>query len=203
VRKIQEKFGDAEWFSLSVGRKHTAEARWVLPALIRAGGVEKRDIGAIRILENKTFFEVASRSAEKFLSNLGPSRKLEKSMTVDRIGNMPAELANNKSDQNKLENSDEAVIGDSKDLRTQTEDYYRNPSKVKKKKFNKTNKNKGKRKRSNENSDTNDRKEEKLIIKSESKVRVKVKKNKKKSMNKHENKNPQTQGFSTLTRKKV
>jgi len=201
--KIQEKFGDAEWFSLSVGRKHTAEARWVLPALIRAGGVDKQDIGAIRILENKTFFEVASRSAEKFLSNLGPSRKLEKSMTVDRIGNIPSELVNNKSDQSKLGKSDKAVIGDSKDLRTQTGDYDRKTSKVKKKKFNKTNKNKGKRRKSNENSDTNDRKEEKLIIKSESKVRVKVKKNKKKSINKHENKNPQTQGFSTLTRKKV
>ena len=199
--KIQEEFGDAEWFSLSVGRKHTAEARWLLPALIRGGGVDKQDIGAIRILENKTFFEVASRSAEKFLSNLGPSRKLEKSMTVERIGNMPAELANNKSDQNKLEDNDSGVIIENKNLRTRPDDYEEKTSQFKRKKFNKTNKNKGKRKKPMEMSGSNDRKEEKLIIKSESKV--KSKKNKKKSMVKRGNKVPQSQGLSTLTRKKV
>ena len=200
-KQIQEDFGNAEWFSLSVGSKHTAEARWLLPALIRGGGIDKQDIGAIRILENKTFFEVASRSVENFLSNLGPSRKLEKSMTVDRIGNMPVELLNNKLEQNKLKDNDNLVIIDRKNLRNRAEDYEQKTDKVKRKKLNKTNKNKGKRKRPIEMFDTNDRNEGKLIINSERKV--KSKKNKQKSGVKSGNKVVQTQGLATLTRNKV
>ena len=46
------------WFSLSVGRKHTAEARWLLPAIIRAGDLSKSDVGAIKIKESQTYFEI-------------------------------------------------------------------------------------------------------------------------------------------------
>ena len=85
----RDAFQEGIWFSLSVGRKHTAEARWLLPAIIRAGNLNKRDVGAIKIEESQTFFEIASESAEKFMEALGPSRKLEKSMSVNRIGDYP------------------------------------------------------------------------------------------------------------------
>jgi ATP-dependent RNA helicase DeaD len=90
----RDAFQKGIWFSLSVGRKHTAEARWLLPALIKGGDLQKSDIGAIRIQENQTFFEIAPESADKFMEALGPSRKLEKSMSVDRLGDMPKELQN-------------------------------------------------------------------------------------------------------------
>lgn len=88
----RDAFQKGIWFSLSVGRKHTAEARWLLPAIIKAGGLQKRDIGAIRIQESETYFEIAPESADKFMEALGPSRKLEKSMSVDRLGDMPKVL---------------------------------------------------------------------------------------------------------------
>ena len=88
----RDAFKKGIWFSLSVGRKHTAEARWLLPAIIRAGNLEKRDIGAIRIEESQTYFEIAPESADKFMEALGPSRKLEKSMSVNRLGEYPQAL---------------------------------------------------------------------------------------------------------------
>lgn len=94
----KDAFDKGVWFSLSVGRKHTAEPRWLLPALIRAGDLKKRDIGAIRIQETETYFELAPESADKFLEALGPSRKLEKSMTVNRLDAMPKILEENQGE---------------------------------------------------------------------------------------------------------
>ena len=91
-------FSEGVWFSLSVGRKHTAEPRWLLPALIRAGDIQKSDIGAIRIQESETYFELATESADKFMAALGPTRKLEKSMTVNRLDSMPTVLRKDDGD---------------------------------------------------------------------------------------------------------
>ena len=41
------------WFKLSVGRKQRAEPRWLLPLICRAGGVEKRHVGSIKILGHR------------------------------------------------------------------------------------------------------------------------------------------------------
>ncbi len=99
----RDAFQKGVWFSLSVGRKHTAEARWLLPAIIKAGDLQKRDIGAIRIQENQTYFELAPESADKFMEALGPSRKLEKSMSVDRLGEMPKVLQEEGGEQAQSE----------------------------------------------------------------------------------------------------
>lgn len=85
-------FGDSVWFSLSVGRKQTAEARWLLPMLCRAGDLEKRDIGAIRIQPSETYLELAAGSAEQFLKAIGPSRMLEKSIKVIQLDEPPRSL---------------------------------------------------------------------------------------------------------------
>ena len=98
--KSKDAFEKGEWFSLSVGRKHTAEARWLLPAIIRAGNIEKRDVGAIKIQESQTYFEIATESADKFMEALGPSKKLEKSMSVSRLGKYPKALLTD--DESKL-----------------------------------------------------------------------------------------------------
>src|SRR5665213_1498053 len=39
------------WFRAAIGRRKNAEARWLLPMICRRGGVEKQDIGAIRIMD--------------------------------------------------------------------------------------------------------------------------------------------------------
>jgi len=85
----RDDFKNGVWFSLSVGRKHNAEPRWLLPMLCRAGHITKRDIGAIKIHQNETHIELAPESVDKFLEAIGPSRKVEKSITVDRLKGVP------------------------------------------------------------------------------------------------------------------
>ena len=57
-----------EWFSMSVGRQDKADPKWLVPLICRLGGVRKSDIGAIRIADTQTLFEIAPDTAEKFRS---------------------------------------------------------------------------------------------------------------------------------------
>jgi ATP-dependent RNA helicase DeaD len=57
---------DSVWFTAAIGRRNNAEARWLLPMLCRRGSIKKEDIGAIRILDTITEFEVAARVAQRF-----------------------------------------------------------------------------------------------------------------------------------------
>ena len=88
-REDRNDFKNGVWLSLSVGRKHTAEARWLLPMLCRAGQITKNDIGAIRIQQNETFVELTAESVDKFLEAIGPSRKVEKGITLTRLAGIP------------------------------------------------------------------------------------------------------------------
>jgi ATP-dependent RNA helicase DeaD len=54
------------WFRAAIGRRKNAEARWLLPMICRRGGVQKQDIGAIRIMDTTTEFEISARVAESF-----------------------------------------------------------------------------------------------------------------------------------------
>ena len=58
------------WFSMSIGRNAKADPKWLLPMICRMGGVEKRDIGAIRILDRETRFEIGAEIAAEFMANL-------------------------------------------------------------------------------------------------------------------------------------
>ncbi|MDA0241084.1 MAG: DEAD/DEAH box helicase, partial [Proteobacteria bacterium] len=102
-----DRFKDSVWLSVSVGRKHTAEPRWLLPMLCRAGEITNREIGAIRIQETITFVELTAGSVDKFLEALGPSRKLEKTITVDRLKEMPAVLSDPSSGADAIMESSE------------------------------------------------------------------------------------------------
>ena len=52
------------WFRAAIGRRKNAEARWLLPMICRRGGIDKHDIGAIRIMDTTTEFEI-SRDAPR------------------------------------------------------------------------------------------------------------------------------------------
>ena len=58
--------GDSAWFSLNVGRTQNADPKWIIPALCRRGGITKGDIGAIRVSEHETRFEILGRAAASF-----------------------------------------------------------------------------------------------------------------------------------------
>ncbi|WP_426437502.1 DEAD/DEAH box helicase [Bradyrhizobium genosp. P] len=54
------------WFRASIGRRKNAEARWLLPMICRRGGIDKADIGSIKVLDTTTEFEIAARVADSF-----------------------------------------------------------------------------------------------------------------------------------------
>ena len=92
----RDDFKNGVWLSLSVGRKHNAEPRWILPMLCRAGHITKRDIGAIKIHQEETHVELAPGCVDKFLEELGPSRKMEKTISVDRLQGVPQQPSEKK-----------------------------------------------------------------------------------------------------------
>ena len=88
-RAPREDFDDGVWFSINVGRKQRAEPKWILPMLMKSGGLKKGEIGAIKITESKTFVEVAPKGVEGFLETIGPDGKIEKAITVTRVDGKP------------------------------------------------------------------------------------------------------------------
>ena len=59
-------FEDAVWFRIDLGRNKNAEARWLLPLICRRGHLTKRDIGAIRVFERETRFQIVADAVERF-----------------------------------------------------------------------------------------------------------------------------------------
>lgn len=76
------------WISLSVGRNKSAEPRWLIPMLCKAGGISKSDIGSIRIQQNETLVELYPANADAFFEAIGDG-KLEKSIYVSRLDEAP------------------------------------------------------------------------------------------------------------------
>ena len=68
--KPEKATGPMVWFSLNVGRSKKADPKWLIPLICRMGGVEKRDIGAIRIQDHETRFEITLARAGEFEGNL-------------------------------------------------------------------------------------------------------------------------------------
>ncbi|KQP52725.1 helicase [Methylobacterium sp. Leaf399] len=73
--------GPSVWFRLNLGRRDNADPRRLLPMLTRRGGIGRQEIGAIRIFERETKFEVrggaASRFAAAFSKNGSPEIQVE------------------------------------------------------------------------------------------------------------------------------
>ncbi len=59
--------GQGSWFRLPIGRHDRADPKWLVPLICRRGGVTKRDIGAIRIAERETLFEISPGMAARQL----------------------------------------------------------------------------------------------------------------------------------------
>jgi ATP-dependent RNA helicase DeaD len=56
----------SEWFRISVGRRGNADPKWLIPMICRLGHITKKDIGAIRIFDYDTKFEISAEAATKF-----------------------------------------------------------------------------------------------------------------------------------------
>jgi len=63
------------WFLLNVGRERNADPKWLLPEICRQGDVTKQDIGAIRVYDRETRFQVDASVAEKFTALVAARQK--------------------------------------------------------------------------------------------------------------------------------
>ncbi|NPU63736.1 DEAD/DEAH box helicase [Bradyrhizobium sp. 83012] len=80
------------WFRAAIGRRKKAEARWLLPMICRRGGIDKQDIGAIKISDTTTEFEIAARVADAFAANIRRPDK-EDTIRIEPLAAVPTEPA--------------------------------------------------------------------------------------------------------------
>ncbi|HUS69069.1 MAG TPA: DEAD/DEAH box helicase [Kofleriaceae bacterium] len=56
-------------FEINLGAKDRAEANWILPLVCRRGAITRREVGAIRVAKDRTYFEIAAGAAGEFAAN--------------------------------------------------------------------------------------------------------------------------------------
>ncbi len=64
----QARGGPVVWFHMDVGRRNNADPKWILPLICRRGKITRAEIGAIKIYDRETKFEIAESVAKKFAS---------------------------------------------------------------------------------------------------------------------------------------
>jgi ATP-dependent RNA helicase DeaD len=74
------------WFSLSLGRKQRADPKWLLPMICKAGGVTKRDVGSIKILDAETRFEISGERATEFAQKIARDGTGERGVRIGPAG---------------------------------------------------------------------------------------------------------------------
>lgn len=75
---------DGVWFTLSLGRKHRADPKWLLPLLCNAGGISKGDIGSIKIFPAESKVEIAADKAAEFEAAVARPGALESGVRISR-----------------------------------------------------------------------------------------------------------------------
>jgi ATP-dependent RNA helicase DeaD len=88
----QDMADGSVWFRAAIGRRKNAEARWLLPMICRRGGIEKQDIGAIRIMDTTTEFEISARAADSFAAMIKRPDK-EDNIRIEAMSDAPQRQA--------------------------------------------------------------------------------------------------------------
>ncbi|WP_419825990.1 DEAD/DEAH box helicase [Sphingomonas sp.] len=70
-------FDDVVWFRMDVGRRQSADPRWILPLLCRRGRITKAEVGAIRIMADETRFQVPRAIASRFAAAVARSSNVD------------------------------------------------------------------------------------------------------------------------------
>jgi len=79
------------WFRLNIGRLKNGDPRWLLPLICRQGRIAKADVGAIRILERETRFEIDAGVADRFIAAVRSLPNPEG--RIEPVGDTPAEAS--------------------------------------------------------------------------------------------------------------
>ena len=74
-RQPRTGLASAVWFRLNVGRQRKADPKWLIPEICRQGGVTKSAIGAIRIFDDETKFEIDASLADAFSASVAKVKK--------------------------------------------------------------------------------------------------------------------------------
>jgi len=85
----RNNFESGAWVALSVGRAQQAEPRWLIPMLCKAGGLNKRQLGSIRIQQHETHVEIDAAAIDAFIARVGEGGRLEKNIRVTRLDSAP------------------------------------------------------------------------------------------------------------------
>jgi ATP-dependent RNA helicase DeaD len=94
-----DNFTSGIWVSLNIGRAQNAEPRWLIPMICKAGGINKRQLGTIRIQQRETHIEIDAASIDKFFSNLGQNGHIEKQIYVTRLDGPPQDTRPHRGDR--------------------------------------------------------------------------------------------------------
>jgi ATP-dependent RNA helicase DeaD len=76
-------FEDIAWFRLDIGRRQNGDARWILPLICRRGQITKNEVGAIRIAQNETQFQVPRALAAKFQAALAKTAEGDDDVRIE------------------------------------------------------------------------------------------------------------------------
>jgi ATP-dependent RNA helicase DeaD len=76
-------------FRIAVGRRDKADPKWLIPLICRRGAITKREIGAIRIFDGDTRFEVVQDAAARFADAVREAPPGEAQITPAGDGPMP------------------------------------------------------------------------------------------------------------------
>ena len=83
-------FEDTVWFRMNVGRRHNADPRWLLPLLCRRGHITKGEIGAIRIANDESAFEIPKAIAAKFIASVKRTATPDDDLMFEQMSGPPA-----------------------------------------------------------------------------------------------------------------
>jgi len=93
----REGFDEVQWFRMDIGRRHNADPRWLLPLLCRRGHITRNEIGAIRIGQHETYFQVPIAVAGKFSAAVkrtgNPGAEDESGIRIEASAEAPREVA--------------------------------------------------------------------------------------------------------------
>ena len=82
VNSNKTTFNNSVWFELSVGRDDTAEPRWLVAMLCKAGNLSKRDIGSIKIQTKVTYVEISEQNSNSLLEYVNNKKLIERHIMV-------------------------------------------------------------------------------------------------------------------------
>lgn len=85
------------WFTISLGRKHRADPKFLLPMICNAGNVTRRDVGAISIGDTETRFEISADKAAGYARHLKLPGSLERGIAIAKAGEVSGNPGHAKS----------------------------------------------------------------------------------------------------------